>query len=534
MNHPSTGRRGVVVSAHPLASAAGLKVLRGGGNAVDAAVATSLVLGVVAPAFSGIGGGGFMMVRMKDEETRYIDYRETAPRAAKADMFRLDRDGSPEGSANSAGYLSVAVPGTVAGLNYALENYGNLRFGDVASQAISFARDGFQVSPLMAAIMTDRVKSSVQKIARFPESRGEWLKRGRGLRRGEKKVSANFAKALELVAKGGPDAFYRGELARMIAGDMSLNGGLVDERDLADYHIQVRKPVKGTYRGFEVHAMPPPSLGGTALIQLLNLFEDVDLSGMGLNSAETIAAMAKALSLVWPDLKRQIGDPSFIRADTRSLTSKEYAARLWLSQARRGVERDLSGKDWTSHLSVVDGDGNVAAVTESLECYFGSGVIVPGTGFFLNDTMHDFDPRPGGPNSVGPGRRPVSNMTPTLLLKDGRPYLVAGSAAGPRIVTATLQTIVNVLDHAMDVQDAVDAPRFHYEGFGPLKVESRIVPAVRERLRGMGFEPDVPHFVELKRGYDAYFGGVNAVLVDGRGELRGGADPRRQGAVAAY
>jgi gamma-glutamyltranspeptidase/glutathione hydrolase len=508
--------------------------MKAGGNAVDAAVATSLVLGVVAPAFSGIGGGGFMMVRLKDEETLYIDYRETAPRGAKASMFELDAEGSPKDFANSMGHRSVGVPGTVAGLSYALENYGRLKFGDVASQAISFARKGFEVTPYLGAIMSNNTDNTMQKFRRFPESGKEWLRDGRPYRKGETKLSLNFAKTLGIVVKGGPEAFYSGDVAKAIAGDMSRNGGLVDEKDLGGYSIRVRKPVKGTYRGFEVQAMPPPSMGGTAIIQLLNIFEDLDLGGMGLNSAETIATMAKALAVVWPDLKRQVGDPAFVKVDTDRLVSKEYAAKLWFGRGERGAGADRSGKNWTTHLSVVDKDRNVAAVTESLECYFGSGVVAPGTGFFLNDTMHDFDAGRGGPNAIGAGRRPVSNMTPTLVLKDGAPYLVAGSAGGPRIVTAVLQTILNVIDHSLGIQEAIDAPRFHYQGSGSLKVESRIKSTVRKQLHEMGFDSETPNYVQMKPGFDVYFGGVSAVLVGGRGKLRGGADSRRQGSVASY
>jgi gamma-glutamyltranspeptidase/glutathione hydrolase len=508
--------------------------MKAGGNAVDAAVATSLVLGVVAPAFSGVGGGGFLMVRLKDEDTLYVDYREKAPRKAKPGMFGLDAEGRPKDFGNSMGYRAVAVPGTIAGLTYALENYGSMSFRDVASHAISFARKGFVVSPYMGAIMSSNVDNTVQKFRRFGETGREWLKDGRPYRKGESKVSENFARTLELFSEDGKDAFYRGGLARAIARDMSANGGLVDEKDLAAYSVEERKPVKGTYRGFEVHAMPPPSLGGVAIIQLLNIFEDIDLAGMGLNSADTIAAMAKALGVIWPDLRKKVGDPSFVDVDAERLVSKEYAAALWFGRGERGADGDRTGRNWTTHLSVVDKDRNVAAVTESLECYFGSGVTVPGTGFALNDTMHDFDVRAGGPNSIAPGKRPVSNMTPTLLLRDGAPFLVAGSAAGPRIATATLQTILNVVDHSLDIQAAIDAPRFHYQGFGPVRVESRITPAVRRSLQGMGFESEVPNYLQLKPGYDVYFGGVNAILVGNGGELRAGADTRRQGSAAAY
>jgi gamma-glutamyltranspeptidase/glutathione hydrolase len=530
----SIGKNGVVTSAHPLASAAGLSVLKAGGNAIDAAVATSLALGVVAPAFSGIGGGGFMLVRLRDEEALYVDYRETAPRRAKPGMFRADDEGNVKGFANSMGHLSVGVPGTVAGLSYALENYGRMKFSRVAERAISFARNGFEVSPFVGTIMSNNVDNTMQKFRAFPEARRQWLKDGRPYRKGDKKTSSDFAKVLEHISKEGRDGFYAGWPAKAIASEMAANGGLIDEEDLAGYAVQVRWPVRGTYRGLDVRAMPPPSLGGTAIVELLNIFEDLDLGAMGLNSAETISVMAKALRAVWPDVKGRIADPGFIDVDTPLLTSKVHAATLWFGRGERGATADRTGRNWTTHLSVIDKDRNVAAITESIECYFGSGVIAPGTGFFLNDTMHDFDLSRKTPNSIAAGKRPVSNMTPTLLLKDSQPYMVTGSAAGPRIVTATLQTILNVVDHSLDIQAAVDAPRFHYQGSGPLKMESRIGAKVRADLRQMGFESENPNYVQMRPGFDVYFGGANAILVGERGELRGAADTRRQGGVAAY
>jgi gamma-glutamyltranspeptidase/glutathione hydrolase len=507
--------------------------MKAGGNAVDAAVAASLALGVVAPAFSGLGGGGFLLVRLKDGEALYLDYREVAPRRAGPEMFELDSEGEPVGFANSMGYRSVAVPGTVAGLVYALENFGRLKFPEVAAPAIEYARKGFVVSPLLGYIMSNNVDNASLKFRRSPETARNWLKQGRTYRQGETKLSADLAGSLELICREGIDAFYHGRIAKALAGDMSKNGGLIDESDLASYKVKIRRPVTGSYRGLEVCAMPPPSMGGLAIVQLLNILENMDLAGTGLNTAETIATMAKAISVVWPGLRRGVGDPDFLASDLKTLSSKDHAAKLWFGRGERGATQVRGAGSKTTHLSVIDGEGNVAALTESIECYFGSGVTAPGTGFCLNDTMHDFDPRPGGPNSIAPGKRPLSNMTPTLLLRDGEPYLVAGSAAGPRIVTATLQTILNVVDHSLDIQKAVDAPRMHYQGTGAIRLESRIGPRVRKRLSEMGFETETPNYVQLKPGFDVYFGGVNAVLVGRRGELHGGADPRRQGAVAA-
>ena len=525
------GRRAAVATAHPLATAAGIKALRMGGNAVDAAVAASLALGVVAPAFSGIGGGGFMLVRPKGGETIFLDYREVAPRASSPGMFRLDADGQPDGFANSMGYLAVGVPGTISGLTFALESYGRLKFAQVAAPAVGYARNGYPVSPLIGHIVSNNVDNATLKIRRFPETSRDWLRDGRTYRRGERRQAKDLSDVLGLVAREGKDAFYRGTVSRAIAADMAKNEGLVDESDLARYSVKVRRPVVGTYRGLEVHAMPPPSLGGVALVQLLNIFENMDLGGTGLNTAETIAAMARALSTVLPPMRRMIADPEFSSCDVEKLCSKDHAAKLWFGRGERGAAVGPDPGSQTTHLSVLDGEGNVAAITESVECYFGSGVTVPGTGILLNDTMHDFDPHPGAPNSVAPGKRPASNMTPTLLLRDGEPYLVVGSAAGPRIVTATLQTILNVVDHSLDVQRAVDAPRFHYQGTGAIKMESRIGERVREELRGMGFQSETPNYLQLRPGFDVYFGGVNAVLVGKNGVCTGAADPRRQGSA---
>ncbi|MGA2665266.1 MAG: gamma-glutamyltransferase [Nitrososphaerales archaeon] len=532
-----SGERGAVSSAHPLASAAGIKVLKAGGNAVDAAVATSLALGVVAPAFSGLGGGGFFLVHLHHGETLFIDYREVAPGRSTPETFPLDEDGSPTGFANSMGHRAVGVPGSAAGLTYALENYGTMKFRDVAAHAIGYARKGFEVSGFLGHIVSNNVDNATTKFKRFPESGRTWLRDGgkRPYRAGELMRNEELARSLELLATEGSAAFYHGPLGRAVVEVLAGNGGLMEASDLERYRVEVRRPARTTYRGLEVLTMPPPSIGGVTAVELLNVFEDMDLGASGLNTPETIATMARAISVVWPPLRKRVADPAFLPCDLARLCSKDYAAKLWFGRGERGSSHAAAPGSQTTHLSVVDEERNVAAVTESIECYFGSGVVAPGTGFFLNDTMHDFDPRPGGPNSIAPGKRPVSNMMPTLLLRDGEPYLVAGSAAGPRIVTATVQTILNVVDHGLDVQAAVDAPRFHFQGAGStVKVEGRIGARVRRRLGELGFETEVPNYVQLKPGFDAYFGGVHAILAGPRGELRAGADPRRQGSAAAY
>jgi gamma-glutamyltranspeptidase/glutathione hydrolase len=492
-------------------------------------------LGVVAPAFSGVGGGGFLLVHLRKQgKTLYIDYRETAPSKATPGMFKVDEEGEAVNLENSMGYKAVGVPGTIAGMTHAVEKYGNLKFKDVASYAIEYAKKGFAISKILAYIMANNVDNSYEKFRRFKETGKVWLKGGRPFRAGEKKTDKEFASALELVCAQGADAFYQGKIGKALVDDMAENGGLITLADLSKYRIVEKKPVVGTYRDYEVVAMPPPSLGGTAIVQLLNLFENLDLGGMGHNKPETIGTMAKALGLVYSNLRKNVGDPAFADVPVEKLASKNFARKLWFGEGERGSAQDSARKNWTTHMSVIDKERNVAAITESLECFFGSGVTIPGTGICLNDTMHDFDTQQGGINSITPGKRPVSNMTPTLLLKDGEPFLVAGSAGGPRIVTATLQTILNVVEHAMDIQEAVDAPRMHYQGAGAIKVESRIPGTVRKRLEGMGYSWEVPNYTQLTPGYDLYFGGVHAVMVGKKGELRGGADTRRQGWVAAY
>ncbi len=518
-----------------LASQAGIRVLKKGGNAVDGVVATALALGVVAPAFSGIGGGGFLLVHLKKSgQSLYVDYREVAPRRAKRDMFRPDADGEAVGLENSMGYKSVGVPGSVAGLTFALENYGTMKFRDVAAHAIEYARKGFEVSKLLGYIMANNVDNASEKFRRYKETGKVWLNGGRPHRVGEKKVNKEFADVLELVSREGKDAFYHGKFAKALSKDMEKNGGLITEDDLAKFAPRVRRPVMGTYRDYEVHAMPPPSLGGMAIIQMLNMFENLDLGGMGHNTPEAISAMVKGMGLAYSSLQKEVGDPEFLDVQVARLISKDFARKLWSGSTERGNRPDTTRRNWTTHMSVIDKERNVAAITESLECFFGSGVTPPGTGFCLNDTMHDFDVAPGGINEVRAGKKPRSNMTPTLILKEGEPVLVAGSAGGPRIVTATLQTILNALEHGMDIDDAVNAPRIHYQGSGSIKTESRVPASVRKRLKKMGFETEIPNVLQLTPGYDLYFGGVHAIMAGKGGELRGGADKRRLGAVAAY
>jgi len=475
-----------------------------------------------------------MLVHLRSSgKTICIDYRETAPRESTPGMYREDENGEVVGFENSMGHKAVAVPGTLAGLTYALDNYGTMKFRDVAERAIEHANSGFEVSNVLGYIMAYNLDNARKKLQLFRETGRIWAKGGRPSRVGETLRNPELARALALVGEEGPAVFYRGELGRMLVNEMKANGGLVDEEDLAQYRVKVREPVRGRFRGLEVRTMPPPSGGGIAIIAMLNIFENLDLAGTGHNTVDTLNLMAKVMGLVFPLIGRSVADPDFVDVPTERLTSESFANKLWLSESGRGSLTDLDRQNWTTHISVVDKERNVTALTESLECFFGAGVTIPGAGILLNDTMHDFDTKPGGINSIQPGKRPRSNMAPTLLLKDGEPFLVAGSAGGPRIVTATLQTILNVVEHGMDINSSVNSPRIHAQRPGMVRVENGLPEEVRNGLRAMGLDVVVPNFAQVTPGFDLYFGGVQSVLVGEDGLLYAAADVRRMGAAAA-
>ena len=525
------GESAVVTSGDPRASQAGLSMLKKGGNAVDAAVATALTLGVVQPAFSGVGGGGFMLVHLAGTgESIVIDYRETAPGRATSDMFDVGPEGEAANDESSVGFKAVGVPGTFAGLALALARYGTVTLKDAARDAIEHARSGFEVGRFLAFLMRGNIDSARDKFVASPDARRSMLKPdGSTYSEGQKLVLEELGAAIERVAVGGTGEFYDGFVAAALAREMAGNGGVVSDDDLRHYRPVTREPLVAEYKGLQIVTMPPPSSGGIALIQMLKMFEGVDLRGMGPNTPSTIDLTARGLGAVWP-VRQRTSDPEFADVPVEELVSNSFVARLKEKSngghAPAAIGHQDSSK--TTHLSVIDAEGNVVALTESLECYFGSGVVVPGTGIFLNDTMHDFDPVPGKLNSVQPGKRPMSSMTPTVFFKDGAPILVLGSAGGPRIITSVLQVALNVLEHGMSVQEAIAAPRFHFQGGGgTLEVESRVPESVRRELAGMGYD------VTVRGSLEYYFGGVHAITATD-GVLHGGADPRRDGAALAY
>ena len=531
---PPEFKSGVIAAAHPLAAEVGVDILKKGGNAVDAAVATAFALGVVEPNASGIGGGGFMQIylpKFLGAKVVTIDYREMAPAKATAGMFLkwgVDQ--------MKIGPRSVAVPGTVAGLTLALQKYGTMALKDVMEPAIHLAEQGFPVSNLLNSMMAN----NAPKLSRFPAAAKIYLKNGGPFKVGTRLYQKDLAETYRLIAAQGPEVFYQGAIAEAIANEMQRSGGLITREDLANYRAVVRSPVEGNYRGYEIISMGPPSSGGTQLIELLNILEGHDIARLGLNGPESIEIMTEAMKKAFSDRAQYIGDPDFVEIPLEELLSKEHAERL-----RKGMKTkpkgQLQGKlitsnsalqesDQTTHLSVADKDGNLVALSQSVDAFFGSGVVVPGTGILLNDGMGDFAPQPGEPNSIAPGKRPLSNMAPTLVLKDGRPYLAIGMPGGTRITSALTQVLMNLIDHQLTLQEAINAPRIHrHTVTGELLLESRIPNKVRNALARQGYP------IVLKKDFDIYLGGAQGVMIDAKtGVLSGAADPRREGTVSGY
>ena len=537
--HASVDTRGMVAVQNGIAAEVGAAVLAEGGNAVDAAVAVGLALAVTLPRAGNLGGGGFMLVHLAEEgETVAIDYRERAPGAATRDMF-LDFEGNVDNDAARRSYLSVGVPGTVAGLYHAQSNYGTLSWAEVVAPAIELADRGIRVSNDLATALSRRRES----LGRHPETRRVFYKAdGEPYAPGEVLRQPELAWSLRQLAQYGPDAFYRGAIADRIVADMARNGGLITHEDLDDYRIAVRAPVRGSYRGYDIVSMPPPSSGGVLLIQMLNVLEQFDIAGAGFGSARAIHLMTESMRTAYADRSRHLGDPDYHQEPVDWLMSKAYAREVArtidVRKARRsedvapGVNAGYESPD-TTHYGVIDAMGNAVVNTYTLNFSYGSGITVPGTGILMNNEMDDFSSKPGVPNGFGllggeanaiaAGKRPLSSMTPTMVFRDGEPVLLTGSPGGSRIITTVLQVIVNVIDHQMAVQDAVAAPRFHHQWLPDrLSLEPGFSPDTLQRLRDLG------HTVSPSRWM---MGSAQSILVDGEYQ-RGAADPRRPDALA--
>jgi gamma-glutamyltranspeptidase/glutathione hydrolase len=524
--------KGMVTSNHPLASLAGTEMLVLGGNAIDAAVATMFALSVVEPMMTSIFGAGFITIRLADGTCTTIDNYATVPGAARADMFEpipdnLDNDVA--GDLNSTGYLAVATPGTLLGWATAVERYGRLSLYDVLQPAIRFARNGFRVSPYLRSI----IEMEAENLARFPASAEVFLPRGELPAVDSTLLRWDYAETLEAIAHNGPDFLYRGELGRLIVDDMARNGGLLTADDLDGYRVYERAPVRGTYHDYDIVSMGPVSSGGTHIIQMLNILEGFDVAGMGYGTPDTVHVIAETMKIAFADRFRYMADPATTAIPLDWLTSKAYAAerraQIDLSRAQAftaAVAPDGEGRS-TTHCCAMDAEGNVVSTTQTLNGGFGSKVTTPGTGMLLNNCMHLMDPNPGRTNSIAPGKRILSSMSPTIVLKDGQPFMALGTPGGVRIFGAVMQAIVNVIDHGMSLQEAVEAPRLWDRG--PLLELEQGFPHLddlRAELQRRGHVVETPLKVA---------GGMNGILRDdATGLLHGAACWRADGAPMGF
>lgn len=536
IHHPVYDREGMVVSQNELASRIGADILAKGGNAVDAAVATAFALAVTLPRAGNLGGGGFMLVYLAEERrTVAIDYRSAAPAAAEADMF-LDRLGDRMDNAD-AGHMAAGVPGTVAGLALAHERWGTLPWEDVVRPAAELAENGIVVTRDLSEALRwgrRRLENSDAAIAAF------FKPDGTPYMFGERLVQPELAWTLDRIATSGPEDFYRGEIAERIVADMEANGGLVAASDLASYQARLREPISTTYRGLEVVTMPPASSGGVALLEMLNMLERFNLREMGHNSASTVHILAEAMKLAYADRRISMGDPDFVENPVELLTSKPYAAERarQISRERSTPPEAISPFDPlayespdTTHFSVADRNGNIVSNTYTLGSSFGSGALVEGAGFLLDNQIKNFSLRvdvPGATfsnsemNRIEPGKRMLSSMTPTIVFREGEPYLVVGSPGGSSIINTVLQIILNVADHDMNIAEATFAPRLH-QNWRPDELE--LEP---------GFNLDSLRILEVL-GHEIEFrntiGSAQTIMIEDD-LLMGAADPRRPGSAA--
>ena len=530
------GTVGVVAAAKPEASQVGISILKKGGNAVDAAVATAFALGVLEPNASGLGGGGFMIVKLANmKEAVVVDFRETAPAAAKADMYRIGDDGKVAAAANVVGGLASGVPGEVAGLLYGLEKYGSKKLTrtQIMQPAIDWAKKGIPVTVNLSKIISDELV----KINKFPATAKLYSNEGLPFETGDTIRNPDLAVTLELIAKRGKDGFYKGELAKKIVTAVQETGGVITEADLASYEPKIRKPVSGAYRGYTIFSTPPASSGGTHVIEILNILENFDMAKLGDGTPAALHVWGEAMKQAFADRAKYMADTEFVKVPLSGLTSKAYAKGLAANiDMEKPMESVQAGdpatyeSGSTTSLSVMDKKGNMVAITKSINYFFGSGVIVPGTGILMNNHMDDFAPKPGSVNSIEPGKRPLSSMSPTLVLDpEGKPFMTIGSPGATRIIGAVAEVISNVIDLKMTIQQATMAPRFFRMQSGDYNLEGRVSINTKTALEKMG------HKVVVKGDWDAFFGGVHAVQYDrSKKVLFGGADPRRDGQAAAY
>ncbi|MEP7456516.1 gamma-glutamyltransferase [Phyllobacterium sp. SB3] len=538
---PVAAEHGMVVTTQHLASEVGIDVLKNGGNAIDAAVAVGYALAVVYPAAGNIGGGGFMTIRLKDGKTTFLDFRERAPLAATRTMY-LDDQGNIVKGRSTDGYMAVGVPGSVAGFEMARDKYGTKSREELLSPAIRFARDGFVLDQGDVASLQNGTK----KLAQDPAASAIFLKPdAKPYAIGETLIQADLAAALNAISEKGPDAFYKGTIADAIVKASETGGGVLAKSDFEQYKARELEPVKCNYRGYEIVSSPPPSSGGVIICEILNILEGYPLGYLGYGSAETVHAMTEAMRYAYVDRNSALGDPDFVDNPVTKLLDKQYAKdiRDKISPYKAGVSKELTPKGFgesteTTHYSIVDDEGNAVAVTYTLNGSFGAGVVAAGTGILLNNEMDDFTSKPGAPNLYGlvqgeanaiqPKKTPLSSMSPTIVSKDGKPFMVIGSPGGARIITITLEAIINVIDHGMDIQEAIDAPRIHHQWMPdriftePYALSGDTMKILTEMGHDVGIDKDWP-----------VWGQAAGILVGGKSldEITQGGGARYNGAM---
>jgi gamma-glutamyltranspeptidase/glutathione hydrolase len=537
---PVAAERGMVASAQHLATEVGVNILKRGGNAIDAAVAVAYALAVVYPAAGNLGGGGFMTIWLSDGRKTFLDFREKAPRAASRDMY-LDKDGNVIKGLTTAGWLAVGVPGTVSGLEYARKKYGTMARAVLIGPAIKLAEDGFALEQGDV----DMLASATEDLRRFPATAEIFLNKGEPFSTGQRLVQPDLADTLRLIRKRGVDGFYRGKTGAAIVKASRAGGGIIDQEDLERYKIRELPPVECDYRGNHVISAPPPSSGGVAICEMLNILEGYPLRELGWGSAQALHYEIEAMRHAFADRNSLIGDPDFVDNPIRELTDKSYAAKIRneikpdkagiSSEIRQGVAPHEGSN--TTHVSIIDDAGNSVSMTYTLNDWFGAKVVASGTGVLMNDEMDDFTPNPGvaniygsvqgNANAVAPGKTPLSSMSPTIIARDGKPVLILGTPGGSRIITTVLQTILNVVDFQMNIQEAVDAPRIHHQWLPDMtKTEPyALSPDTRRIMESMGyrFENSEPasHVDAIIVGAPSLWG-----TAIGRNRYYGANDPR--------
>lgn len=537
------GENGVVSSGKYEASKIGKEIIEKGGNAVDAAVAVGFALGLVEPNSAGLGGGGFMtMHSAKTGENIFVNFREKAPAAATPDMWQTTIDSLGNevviGNQKSAGGKSIGVPGTVAGFIYALENYGTMDLKTVLQPTIDLAKKGYTVTPTL----TKYIVEEYGDLALYDESGDIFLKDADGIlmpyEPGDILVNSDYAKTLEIIADKGMAGFYEGEVADAIVTAVNKYGGLFTLDDLKNYEVEVLEPVHTVYRGYDIYSSPSPSSGGTIIAQILNILENFDMSSYDFNSPERVQILADAFAMAYADRGEYMGDVKFVDVPMKGLLNKDYAKKL-ADKIELGKPMEVVKPDdpWmfehqdTTHFSVADKEGNMVSITFTVNNSFGSKVAVPGYGFVMNDEMDDFVAQHDHPNSIAGGKTPLSSMSPTIVFKDGKPFMTLGAPGGTAIISTVTQAITNVIDYGMGIQEAVDAPRIQCYGGGEIAYEDRFEPGVMEKLAEYGYK------VEKHDGWDREFknfGSVNAIRYLDDGTLEGAGDPRRDNKALGF